>query len=119
MLPGNVVILNPVTAAASINSGPIWATKMLRCSIQFVATGTAAGNFQLQASNDQNTGLPNDNFVPSHWNNIGSPVTVSGAGSYLAPFIELSYEYLRLVYTDTSGGTASLLISARICSRGA
>lgn len=111
MRPNNSLILNAVLANANQNSKVIWANDIVRASFQLAATGTAAGTIQIQASNDQATGTSAGQFIPTNWNNVGSPVTVNGAGSYIVPEIECSYEYLRLTYTDTSGGTFTVPVS--------
>lgn len=110
---------NLFSVPANINQASLaqWAWDIVLASFQLVATGTAAGTIQIQASDDKAIGLPANQFQPTNWNNIGTPVTVSGAGSYLVPSgTEISYEYLRLVYTDASGGSATGNISARMKS---
>lgn len=116
MRPNNNPILTAVAANSNQSSQAQWAWDMVRASFQLVATGTAAGTIQIQASNDKSVGLPPNQFQPTNWSNIGSSVTVSGAGAYIVPELELSYEYVRLVYTDTSGGSATGTLSARIKS---
>jgi hypothetical protein len=106
-----------VPANINQSSQAIWSDDILLYSFQLVATGTAAGTIQIQASDDKAVGVPANQYQPTNWNNIGTAVAVSGAGSYLVPPpYEISYEYLRLVYTDTSGGTATGNISARMKS---
>ncbi len=105
--------LNPVVNA-NLNSVAQWATDIVRASFEVVATGNAAGSIQVRVSNDQAVGLPANQFQPTNWNLIGSAVTVSGAGVYLIPLFESSYEYLELLYTDSSGGTSTGRISGRI-----
>lgn len=108
MRPSNSLVLN-APANASVNSTPVYATDIVQTSAQAVASGTAAGTLQMQASDDYLPGSPTTSSAsqPTHWNNIGAPVTVAGAGSYLIPVIETSYEWLRVSYTDTTGGTAT------------
>lgn len=83
----------------NINGAAISSLQLVSCSAQISATGTAAGTFKLQASDDQ-VFLPT---LPSHWNDItGATVSVSGANSYLIPKIDLCYEYIRAVYISTA-----------------
>ena|ERR1700745_2470516 len=117
MRPLNIAPLNAVPANANKSSGPVWSDFMIRLTIQAVATAANTGTVQLQGSNDLPNG-PGVNFIPTNWDNIGSALTLSGTTPVLGPVVECSYEYLRLVYTDASGGTATGTVSARIKALG-
>jgi hypothetical protein len=106
------------TASANTNSIAQWATSIIRASFQFVVVGTVNGSFQLQVSNDKASGVPPNQFQPSNWSNVGSSVALTSAGPYLIPETEMSYEYLRVVYTDASGATATGTITGRMASKG-
>lgn len=107
-----VEILLPTQAvAATINSAAISAQNLFNISAQAVATGgSVAGAIKMQASNDISNGA--SNWVPTHWNDVTSAtIAVSGAGSFLMPKIDICYEYVRFVYTDSgTGGTIALNI---------
>lgn len=118
MLPNNVAPLNAVPANASINSGALWADKMLRISVQAVATAANTGSVQVQVSNDKATGANPWAYSPTNWNDLGSALTLSGTTPVLLQETEVSYEYIRLVYTDASGGTATGTVTARLVSKG-
>ncbi len=111
MRPSNTVIINGPSTAASRNSIAIPAAFIVRASFQVVTTGSAtAGTLQAQFSNDI--------ITPTNWTNVGSPVTVTGAAVWGIPAIETSYNFLRLIYTDTSTGAGNGVITARINSFG-
>ncbi len=97
-------------AAATVNSQAIPALNLLYCSAQINATGAAAGTLKFQASNDEPVGYL---AQPTHWSDIpGATVAVSASGSFLIPKIELSYQFIRLVYTNTGTGTISVVFKA-------
>lgn len=107
------------SVSASLASIAQWATDIVRASFQVVITGSANGSLQVQFSNDFAVGTPRNTFQPTNWNNIGNAIFVSGAGSYALPSVECSYEYIRVIYTDSSNGTATgSITSARICAKG-
>lgn len=117
MRPANIAPLNAIPGNASKNSVAIWSDFMIRCTVQAEASAANVGSVQLQGSNDFANGNGNV-FAPTNWSAIGSALTLSGTTPVLGPIVETSYEYLRLVYTDASGGTASGTVTARIKSMG-
>lgn len=112
-------IASPNTAPVAYsnwNSIAQWALDIVRCSFQVVASGTAAGTLQIQASNDQSFGLPANQFQPTNWFNVGTAATIAGAGAYevgdvfktsVLP-LECSYEYLRLTFVSTKAGVQTI-----------
>ena len=101
--------LNPASVSSQ-NSIAQWATDIIRASFQVVFVGAATGSIKMQASNDFAVGLPREQFQPTNWNDVGSSVSVTAAGSYLIPEIECSYEYIRLVYTSTTLGAQTIAL---------
>ena len=101
----------PVQIAATVNSSAVPALNLFSCSVQIAATGAAAGTLVLQASNDETSvGYAT---VPTNWSNIPSAtVTVSGAGAYLIPKLDVCYQFLRVSYTNTGTGTISVVLKA-------
>lgn len=118
MLPNNVQVFSAIPANADANSTALWAEKIVRCSVQAVSTASNTGTIQLQGSNDQAIGKPPGQYQPTNWSDIGSAVTLAGTTPVLITEIECSYEYLRVVYADASGGTATGTVSARLKSMG-
>lgn len=116
MNPNNNVVIPVTLANTNINSSVQWSDKIVRASFQIVATGDAAGSLQLQVSNDQAVGKPAYQYVPTNWSNLGSAVVIAGGTIYLIAETEMSYEYLRLVYTDSSSGASTGTVAARMKS---
>lgn len=103
----NDTILNNVSLAASANSSALDCTNQVSISMQAVVTGSSPnGTLKLQASNDPNQGtlITGSPSVPTHWTDIpNSSVSVAGVGTYLMPKIDISYQWVRAVYTRSSG----------------
>ena len=103
----SVPVLSATSATASFNGPSIDATSMYRCSVQLSASGALTGAASLQASNDDHdlrpTEVKNWSVVPA------TTVPVSGAGVYLIPSTELSYVWVRVAFSASSGsaGTAT------------
>ena len=121
MMPSNCA-LNFGTYAVPVLKAPantnqaslaLWTDFMVRVTFQIVGTGTTNGSIQIQGSDDQSVGLPANQFQPTNWNNVGASVAVVGTTPSITPEIETCYEYMRLVFTDASGGAATGTISAR------
>lgn len=85
-------------------------------SIAFNVTGTPGGAVKLQASNDPetndtqynaSTNLP-PSVGPTNWADIAnSSFTLSASGTTMWNVEDVGYNYVRVVYTDTSGGTST------------
>lgn len=96
-------------------------------------TGTPTGSVKLQASNDPET---NDTQTPSatipgnaplsppavgptHWADIASTSTnVTTSGTTLWNIVDVGYNYVRVVYTDTSSGASTARLAVVINSKG-
>lgn len=82
-------------------------------SIAAIITGTPNGTLKLQASNDPETNdtQPSTN-VPTNWADIAnSSFTVTTAGETMWNIQDVGYNYVRVVYTDASGGTSTATMS--------
>jgi hypothetical protein len=108
----------------NITSAPYNVQQIYGVAIQAVFTGTPTGTFKLQASADPATsynpagagqaGMAGSNN-PTNWSDIeDSSYTVSAAGNYVWNVFDIMYTYIRLVYTDTSGGTSTAVLTANI-----
>lgn len=103
MRPLNTNVI-PLQAAGPATSLPIICDQLFYVSVQAVCTGAAGGTMKLQASND----FPVNGVAPVNFTDIpGASVTITGAGSFLIPKTELSYQYVQVVYTNTGSGTIS------------
>jgi hypothetical protein len=51
-------------------------------------------------------------FTPTNWVDItNSPYAVSAAGNYMWNVFDTMYNWVRVVYTDSSGGTSTAVIT--------
>lgn len=97
-------------AAATVTTAAIDSRNLFACSAQITATGAGAGTLIIQASNDDPT---SPTTPPTNWSPIPlATITVTSAGAFLIPRIELCYQYVRLVYTNTGTGTISVVFKA-------
>lgn len=100
----------PVRTAATVTTAAIPALNLFSCSAQITTTGSAAGTLKIQASNDDPRGAGQ---VPVNFSDIpDATITATGAGVFLISKIDLCYEYVRLVYTNTGTGTISVVFKA-------
>jgi hypothetical protein len=104
----------------TINSIALQLENMFGFAIQVVFTGTPTGNFKLQASADPVTQANQVfgangkvTYTPTNWTDVAnSTFTVSAAGNVMWDFSELAgFNYVRVVYTDTSSGTSTAVIT--------
>lgn len=116
MKPANDIAIATAAANAAVTGKTQWTFGVVRVTFQAVFSNTtAAGTLQVQGSNDYATGLPPGQFIPTNWSSVGSPITVSSSATvYMTPEIETCYEYMRLIYTDTGGGTSTATVTARM-----
>lgn len=121
MLTNNLDYLSAMSVAsqsmaASFNMPAVYVFNNVMASAQLVFTGTANGAFKLQGSNDHKV---TTNFLPVNWTDIpSSSTTVSTAGSVILRDPEVSYAWLRVVYTAAGAGTAPVLTVARLVVKG-
>lgn len=82
--------------SADVTSSALDTSSMVSVSVQAAVTGTCAGTIKMQASNDAAS--------PVNWSDIANAtVSVSNTGVYFIPKQDISYQYIRIVYTRTSG----------------
>ena len=102
----------PRQTAATITSAAIPALNLFNCSAQITSTGAGAGTLKLQASNDI-AGMDGNPGPPVNFSDIPSAsVAESGAGAFLIPKLDLCYQWIRVVYTNTGTGTISVVVKA-------
>lgn len=97
----------------TINSSAMQLLNMFGYNIQIVFTGTPTGNFKLQASADPiYKGAPGIQATPVNWTDVlNSTQSVSAAGNLMWNVSEVMYNYVRVVYTDTSSGSSTAIIT--------
>lgn len=89
-------------------------------SIAANISGTPTGNIKLQASNDPETNDTQPLVTPVNWLDIdGSIATVSSSGEVFWNVHEVAYNYVRVLYTDTSGGTSLATLNIIFNGKGA
>ena len=123
----NLLEIDGVAASVDLSTSqvlkPVWLGHIVNYSIQLVFTGTPAGNFKLQVSNDP--GRPNaasevqqtEDIV--HWTDVAdSATTVSAAGDIMYDVINSGTEWVRVVWTATGAGTTPVLTFARCKVKG-
>lgn len=88
-------------------------------AIQVVITGTPTGSLKLQASCDQaysgkpTSGSSGLNPLPVNWTDIASSSqAVTAAGSVIWNITDPGYNWVRIVYTDTSSGSSTAVIAS-------
>lgn len=113
------VIFSSVSTNMNLTGSPFQTFDMQGYCIQaVVGTGTtqAHGVLELQGSNDGPTaGNLWGPVTPTNWTVIsGSQQNVTGPGTFIWNQWPVMYNYVQLVYTDSSGGHSTALMSATI-----
>ncbi len=122
----NILVIDGVSTvpnlAASFNLKPIWLGHVAIAAIQVMFSGAApTGSFKLQAScdagNHRASGEANQYATVTNWTDVANSATaVSASGSVLWNIADPGYQWVRVVWTFTSGtGTVS---SARCTQKG-
>ena len=109
IIPAGTVMNTTFTSTAmQINNQLFYA-------VQIVFTGTPTGSFALQASCDSalNTVSPGAfPFVVTNWTTIPSSTqAVVAAGSIMWNMDFQAYNFVRVLYTDGSGGASTAIIT--------
>lgn len=104
---------------ATVNSTPLQLLDSYTYAIQVVVAGTPTGNFKLQGSADPAAlavamGQVPTNSLPTNWTDLGVSATVSAAGSVILEPKQAfpGYTWVRVVYTDTSGGSSTATVTS-------
>jgi hypothetical protein len=100
----------------TLNSKAMQIQNQLFYAIQIVWTGTPTGTFKLQGSADNSATLTAAGqvpYTPTNWTDIpSSSEAVAAAGSYMWNESFQAYNFVRVVYTDGSGGSSTATITA-------
>lgn len=115
----NKQIVTNAVMNTTINSAPYNIQQLYGYAIQAEFTGTPTGTFKLQASNDPATSYNPGNGQGGNpvinWTDVqNSSYGVTASGNYMWNVFEVMYNWVRLVYTDTSGGTSTAVLNASI-----
>jgi len=107
----------------TINSQAIDMQQLWGCAIQAVFTATPTGTFKIQASSDPATSYNSGNGQGANpivnWTDVAnSSYAVTASGNYMWNIFDVCYNWVRLVYTDTSGGTSTATLMVQINAKG-
>jgi len=70
---------------------------------------TAAGTVKLQASNDYVAGANTGSFSPTNWVDVANTSqTVASGATVLIPYTQICYQWVRVVWTETTPGTSTI-----------
>lgn len=99
---------------ATINGSQIDSDALVYASFQIVfGDATAAGALKIQASNDvcPQGHLPSS-FVVTNWSDVpNATATATVGGVLLIPKLDLTYRWIRAVYTRASGGSTTIAVN--------
>lgn len=113
--------MNGVASNVNQTSSVVDLRQIFAFSVQAVAgTGSCSGTFQVQVSNDPVIG-PFQNFTFTNWVNLGTALTFSQSSvssNQLVPYQNSSFVAMRVVFTDSSSGTNTALISVELMALG-
>ena len=113
------LISTPQALNVSSNSSPQSLQHVYTYSIQIVITGTPTGTVKLQASADPVDQIDLAFEPPVNWTDIANTSTsVSAAGSVLWNQADVGYNWVRIVYTDSSSGSSTATMTAIVNTKG-
>lgn len=119
----NQQIQTNVALNTNINGPAVPLRYIFMYTIAAIITGTPTGTVKLQASNDPETNdtMPNGvpAPVPTHWVDIDDssfPVTTAGETMWNVRYI--GYNYVRVVYLDSSGGASTATMTVIFNGKG-
>jgi hypothetical protein len=111
----NCVVLSN-TDTASHNGAAIDANQLVSASFQAVfGDSGVSGTVKVQASNDiynARYNFPEGNFVPTNWTDIpNASASITSGGSALITIAQMSYRWIRVVFTYTTGGSSTIVVN--------
>lgn len=104
----------PISGVTTTTTSAAIPADQLICAsaIITVAGSSPVGTLAMEASNDI---IQTGTDVPTNFAQIAT-VAISAAGSFIIPKTELSYEYVRFVFTLTSGTATSATVRMKAIS---
>lgn len=117
-----LVTSGAISLASSTSLQPTWLGHIVLFSVQLVVTGTPAGTFKLQVSNDpghiDSAGTTMQTSGVTNWSDIGVSSTISSAGTTWLEVKDITAEWVRVVWTASGAGSTPVLTSARAKIKG-
>lgn len=117
----NELIVKNAVMNANINSPAVPLVNIFGYAIQAVYTGTPNGVLKLQASADSfpYAQVSPQPPTPQNWTDItGTSQTISSSGIFMWNIDGAYYNYVRLVFTDSSGGTSTAVLNVTVNCKG-
>lgn len=105
--------------ASTQNGITVDSNQLINASFQAVfGDATATGTFKIQMSNDINTDRYQAfNFTVTNWTDIpNASASITSGGSAVITLTEISYRWLRAVYTASSGGSTTVKVNMNAIS---
>jgi hypothetical protein len=116
----NNLKLNGTDMTSNIISDPIYVGNIINYSIQLVYTGSPNGSFSIQVSNDIVDSIKDvkaSDIV--NWTTLSSTSTnITSSGDMIYEIPDITYQWIRLVWTDSSSGDPSTLTNAVYFTKG-
>lgn len=113
-----VTMINAVDTATQTGA-PVFVGQQIAASfVSVFGDVTAAGTVKIQGSNEAPIGDPSK-YVASNGSFADIPSATSTIASGVGPAIVLTtmnFQYIRAVYTRSSGGSTTVLVEASLCS---
>lgn len=115
----NKQIITSAVMNATINSPATDVQQIYGVAIQAEFTATPTGTLKLQASCDPATSYNSGNGTGANpvtnWTDVAnSSYAVSASGNYMWNVVDIMYNWIRVVYTDGSGGTSTAVLNVTI-----
>lgn len=114
------LISSTVSLAASANLTAVWLGHVAQYSIQLAFTGTPAGAFKLQASDDvgniDGAAISTQVAAITNWTDIdNSSQTIAAAGTCMWNIADCGYEWVRVVWTASGAGSGTPTLTTARC----
>lgn len=107
--------------SVSSNGSAIDSNQLVSSSFQAIfGDATAAGTFKIQASNDTYNArynYPEGTFAPANWTDIpNATASIASGASAILLLGQMSYRWVRAVYTSSSGGSTTIIVNMNALS---
>lgn len=120
MKTSNIALMTNVLMNTNLVSTAVEIQDIYGYAIQAVFTATPTGTFKLQASADPfKYVVGTQPQAPTNWVDVqDSSFAVTSSGVYIWNFNGAFYSFVRLVYTDTSGGSSTARLTVTMNVKG-